>query len=270
MFRLGVFVDYAYLYATARRCFPLGEPAATLPPWYGNVPPQAIAAALTRRPPPWIRRSERHISRVGVVLPRFDEARQPMMQRRVAGWREARVDVQTSPPLPGSAWRGARAVRLAMMATAALERGECNMVVLVSGELSLLPLVNDLLGDRRDTARIELMSWVSAAGESFNTLASAAPQAWCHRLGPEVFSHVAEKPSKPTPRRKRHRAGTAVASNTAMAEAFRVARRKQETQPIPDQLPEAEAAPSAEAREPRRAPRWQLLRRVRSGRRGSQ
>jgi hypothetical protein len=221
--KIGVFIDYPFLYDTARRCFP---PPGVLPTWYGNVDPLSTARAVTRLTPPWIRRSERELTHVAVVLPVVDGANHPVMRERVEGWKRAGVEVAPSPSLPGPAWRVARAVLLTMLVTQALERGDCNLAVVVAGEVGMQPLVQHLLGEQRDEARVELAGWMSSAGELFSPLAAAAPSAWCHRMGPTIFGQLAEKP-RPTQRQPSRRRGHAQPTepDTAMAEAFRSAHR---------------------------------------------
>ncbi len=234
MYRLGVFIDYTYVYRAARRCFAAADPAP--PPAFGNVPPPSLAAALTREPPPWVRRSQRRLAHVGVVLPGVDAGGDSPMARRVAEWRESfpEVEVRGVGSIPGADRRTARAVLVATMATQALERGVCNMVVLVTDDRGLLPLVEALQGDRRDRSRVELMGWVSAEGEVHSELAAAAPGAWCHRLGPQAFDQLRERPPTPRSSRRRRRTDAMEEGQTAMAAPFEAAQRAQIQ---PDALP---------------------------------
>lgn len=227
VYRLGVFIDYAYVYRTARRCFAAVDPSP--PPAYGNVPPPSLAAALTREPPPWIRRSARRLAHVGVVLPGIGASGDSPMARRAAEWREGFPDIELHAVglMPGCDRRTARAVLLAMMATRALERGVCTLVVLVTDDVGLLPLVQALQGERRDRSRVELMGWVSADGELQSALAAAAPSAWCHRLGPKAFDQLRERPPKPGPARRQRRVVGTDEGQTAMTVAFEAAQRAQ-------------------------------------------
>lgn len=231
-YRLGVFIDYTYVYRAARRCFALADPAP--PPAFGNVAPPSLAAALTREPPPWIRRSQRRLAHVGVVLPGIDASGDSPMARRVAEWRETSPDIELHAvgSIPGADRRTARAVLLATMAIRAIERGVCDMVVLVTDDAGLLPLVHALQAERRDRSRVELMGWVSAEGELQSPLAAAAPGAWCHRLGPKAFDQLRERPPKPGSARRQRRAAETEEGQTAMAAAFEAAQRAQAPQSV--------------------------------------
>jgi hypothetical protein len=187
--QVGVFIDYWWVYSSARLCFP-GE---TVPPpsWFGNVSPRGVARLLVKRPPASVRRSERGLGGLHIFVRHYDPELHRSQQERVERWQaeDAVVHVGPSREEGGGYWQSSVSVALAVAVTSALERGEYDAAVVFAGDGALLPLFQQLAGRGEEPARIELATWVAPDGTVPSGL-PVVPGVWCHRLGEASFRQV--------------------------------------------------------------------------------
>jgi hypothetical protein len=253
--RVGVFVDYWWLYSSARQVFP--GPEAPPPPWFGNVAPAPLAHALVKHPPAGVRRSQRVLGGLRIFIRHYDPEVHRSQHERVLRWRAdgAAVDVGPSRGEGGGFWQSSVSVALACEVVAALARGDCDTAVVFAGDAALLPLFSRFAGD---PARIELATWVAPDG-STSTLLPGLPGVWVHRLGEASFRQVTDDRRLPRPGATAHRphaAPPARRPGTAMAAAFVAAGLGAGSASPPDVTARGphHAAPEPGARPPRPQP----------------
>jgi len=196
--RVGVFIDYWYVYSTARQLF--AEPGVPPPAWFGNVSPTALGRVLVKSAPPGTRRSERTAAGVHLFVRHFDPELHRGQFERVRRWEldEATVTVAPSREEGGGHWQSSLSVALACAVVDALDTGRCDTAVVFAGDGALLPLFGQVGGDVEPSPRIELATWVGADGSVPTTLAST-PAVWCHRLGATTFRLAVDdrRPARP-------------------------------------------------------------------------
>jgi hypothetical protein len=187
--RVGVFIDYWWVYSSARQVFP-GE---TVPPptWFGNVSPAALARLLVKRPPATVRRSERSLAGLHIFCRHYDPEVHRSQHERVQRWQaeDAVVHVGPSREDGGGYWQSSVSVALACAVVAALERREYDAAVVFAGDGALLPMLTQLAADPAQPSRVELATWVAPDGTMPTTLVGV-PGVWCHRLGEASFHQV--------------------------------------------------------------------------------
>jgi len=229
--RIGVFLDYWWVYSSARQVFP--GPEEPPPAWFGNVSAASLARVLVKRPPAAARRSERELAALRIFIRHYDPDVHRGQHERVLRWRASGASVDVGPPRgegPGF-WQNAVSVALACAVVEALERRECDVALVFAGDAALQPLFARVAAG--DAARIELATWVAPDGRVPTTL-PAVEGVWCHRLGEATFQTVnddrkLQKPGatpapKPRGRRDRPAGGGAPGGvqrpGTAMAAAL--------------------------------------------------
>ncbi len=170
--RIGVFIDYWYVYSSARQLF--AEPGVPPPAWFGNVSPTALGRVLVKGAPPGTRRSERTTAGVHLFVRHFDPELHRGQLERVRRWEldEATVTVAPSREEGGGHWQSSLSVALACAVVDALDTGRCDTAVVFAGDGALLPLFGQVGGDVEPSQRIELATWVGADGSVPTTLTS--------------------------------------------------------------------------------------------------
>lgn len=232
--RIGVFLDYWWIYSSARQVFP--GPEEPPPAWFGNVSAAALARLLVKRPPAASRRSERALAELHIFIRHYDPDVHRGQHDRVLRWRASGATVDVGPPRGEGAgfWQNAVSVSLSCAVVEALERRRCDVALVFAGDAALQPLFSRVATE--DASRIELATWVAPDGRVPTTL-PAVEGVWCHRLGEATFQTVNDdrKLHKPgaTPAargragRDRPAGGAAPGSlhppGTAMAAAFAAA-----------------------------------------------
>jgi hypothetical protein len=223
--RVGVFVDYWWVYSSARQVF--GAPGGPPPTWFGNVAPMSVARLLVKSAPASVRRSQRVPGGVRIFVRHYDPGVHRGQHERVQRWQAdgASVDVGPSREDGGGFWQGSVNVALACAVVQALERGEIDTAVVFAGDPALLPLFSRLAGGADRSPNLELATWVAPDG-SVPTVLASVPGVWCHRLGEATFRHVNDdrRPARTSRGAARH--GQAPSRkpsgppHTAMAAAF--------------------------------------------------
>jgi hypothetical protein len=221
--RVGVFIDYWWVYSSARQAFP--GPENPPPSWFGNVWPSLLARTLVKRPPMAARRSERSLAAVHVFVRHYDPEAHRSQHERVLRWQaeDAQVHVGPSRESGGGFWQSSVNVALAAAVAGALGRGAIDAAIVFAGDAALLPLFTEVAAE--DASRIELATWVAPDGAVPSPLAATAG-VWCHRLGEATFRLVTDdrrlqrnRVPPPGPPRGGGGGGGA-AGGTAMAAAF--------------------------------------------------
>lgn len=193
--RVAVFIDYWWVYSSARQAFGGAQP----PAWFGNVAPGPLAHALVKRPPSSVRRSTRVAAGLHIFIRGYDPEVHRGQQERVDRWLGEGATVHVG-PLGGSGEVGASSaapghasvsVALSVAVVEALLRGECDTAIVFAGDAALLPLFSRMAGDQVPSGRIELATWVAPDGGVATQLASL-PGVWCHRLGEASFKQVTD------------------------------------------------------------------------------
>ena len=212
--RVAVFIDYWWVYSSARQLFGGGQ----APPWFGNVSLAPLARVLVKRPPAAVRRSQRVAAGVHVFIRSYDPELHHGQHERVQRWQAegATVDVGPARDQGVSFWQAALDVSLATAVTDALDRGDCDTAVIFAGDAGLLPLVRRMAGPAVPSASIELATWVAPNG-SVPTPLAGVDGVWCHRLGEATFKQLSDD-------RRPARAAAAKARRAAAAEARRAAK----------------------------------------------
>jgi hypothetical protein len=189
--RIGVFVDYWYVYTSARQLF--AQPGPPPPPWFGNVSPRALAGTVVKRPPIASRRSERILAGTHVFVRNFDPEVHRGQLDRVRRWEleEATVTVGPSREEGGGHWQSSVSVALACAVVDALARGSYDTAVVFAGDGALWPMFAAVSGGAAPSQTVELVTWVGRDGAVPTALASL-PQVWCHRLGETSFKQVVD------------------------------------------------------------------------------
>ena len=223
--RVRVFLDYWWVYSSARQVFP--GPETPSPAWFGNVAPAALAHLLVKRPPTSVRRSQRTPAGLDIFIRDYEPEVHRSQHERVLRWQGAGAEVHVGPSRAegGGFWQSAVSVAIAGAVVAALERGDCDTAVVFAGDAALLPLFRQYADD---PSRIELATWIAPDG-TVPTALPAVPGIWSHRLGEATFRQVTDdrrvqRPGPP-PLRANRPAAAAPASRppapgTAMAAAF--------------------------------------------------
>ncbi len=200
--RIGVFIDYWYVYATARQLF--APPGVAPPPaWFGNVPPAALAHRLVKRPPKHTRRSQRVLGGTHVFVRHVDPLTQPTHLMRIRQWQEAGVIVHIGPSRdvsPGHS-QGTLNVDLACAVTRALDLATYDIAVIFSGDAALYPMFQMDSDVSRPLRRLELATWVGPDGSVPNGLITVR-SVWCHRLGNKAFRALLDDRVAATPRER--------------------------------------------------------------------
>jgi hypothetical protein len=189
--RIGVFVDYWYAYASARQLF--AAPGAPPPPWFGNVSPAALAAAVVKHPPAGVRRSERRLAGLHVVVRHFDPEVHHGQLDRVRRWELEGATVLVGPSREegGGHWQSGVSVALASAVVDALARGVYDAAAVFAGDGSLWPMFAMLSGGDEPSSAVELATWVGPDGEVPTALVSL-PRVWTHRLGEARFRQLSD------------------------------------------------------------------------------
>jgi len=194
--RVAVFVDYWWVYNSARQLFGGVQP----PAWFGNVAPVELGRMLVKRPPASVRRSERVAAGVHVFIRGYDPAVHHGQHERVQRWTAAgaTVDVGPAREAGGGFWQSSVSVALASAVTEALATGACDTAVVFAGDVALLPLLTRLAGTDAVSPRLELATWVGKDGTVPTQLASVTG-IWCHRLGEQSFRQASDdrRPTRP-------------------------------------------------------------------------
>jgi len=243
--RVAVFIDYWWVYSSARQAFGGAQP----PAWFGNVAPAALAHGLVKRPPSSVRRSERVRAGLHIFIRGYDPDVHRGQHERVERWLGEGATVDVGPVRTeggGGFWQGSVSVALSCAVVEALTRGDCDTAVVFAGDAALLPLFNRMAGPQVPSARIELATWVARDGAVPTALASSVPGVWCHRLGESTFKQVSDDRRGARGRGAgAGRKGKADAQPTAMQAAFVAAGEPERSSAAaqlvhPDLLPETE------------------------------
>lgn len=223
--RVAVFVDYWWVYSSARHLYGGPQPSA----WFGNVSVGALARLLVKRPPAAVRRSERQLAGTHVFIRGYDPELHHGQHERVQRWEAEGATVDVGPSREtGGFWQSALSVSLAAAVTDTLVAGTYDTAVVFAGDSALLPLLTRFAGTDAPSTRIELATWVAPDGAVPTSLAATAG-VWCHRLGESTFRQLMDdrRSARITAAKARRAATTAKRRagkpNTAMAAALAAA-----------------------------------------------
>ena len=247
--RVAVFVDYWWVYSSARQVFGGAQPP---PAWFGNVTPAALARVLVKHPPASVRRSQRVLAGLHIFVRSYDPELHHSQHERVLRWEGEGATVEVGPQKAdagGGFWQSSVNVALATAVVDALARGACDTAVVFAGDPALLPLIARVAGPETPSSRLELATWVAPDGTIPTTLA-ATPGIWCHRLGEATYRQVTDDRRAARKAAVRGRVGAtprprrAPEPPTAMAAAFAAATGSNHEHPAGATAPvEASAEP---------------------------
>lgn len=192
--RVAVVIDLEYAWNAGRRTFLADDGGARTAHTVLSAPLIAEALAEREAPGPQDRRQIRTLAGVHVVVPTYNMQRHPLLASVVGRWRsDRRVQIHVAPQLPIPALHTARAVLITMVVTNVLTTNQCDVAILMAGDLGLAPLVRSWAEGQGQANRVELVAWSTGEGPVRNPLAEHQSHVWCHRLGHDDFQRFIVK-----------------------------------------------------------------------------